>query len=335
MGDDRPSRYVDADGTVVYRASSLGMCDGVVLGLARGRMPAVKPEWFQQVLDEGTAMESAIIEMANNEYALPFGIPGFDPFAEQHTVELEIGEINDRRVIVRGHTDGWGEGDGLILEAKKFRPSTWPKFLRSGVECMPHYPLQTSVYWHAMAALDIEPELWFVGGAYDPETESITEVHRFVHTMPPVPLKEIRKRIARWENMIEEGLDLVDLDACSHRMFPCPMFGKGCPEQDREPDFYEFPPEHVDTAAELIKQLEAAQRIKRTGEAMAKGQEDVIKRTSEGLRALFKHMEMPVPKKIRLGQFEITHTHREVPEHTRKASVQDYFTAKTREDSTP
>lgn len=319
MGDDRPNRYLDPDGTVVYRASSLGMCDGVVLGLAAGRKPAKTPEWMLEVYEEGNVAEPLILAMLAEQHDIEVG-------TDQHEVELEIGEINDRRVIVRGHTDGWKEtSDAVtIVEAKKFRDSTWPKFQRSGVECMDIYPWQVSVYMHAALQDGLAPTLYFVGGHWDGEG-GISEIGMFTHMDPPIPFKDIRKRVARWENLIEQGLDVTDLESCSTRMFPCAMFGKGCPSETAEVVTHEWKGADNEVAVELGKILVKQAGIKKTANQMLTNAEKEYKNASEGLRALIEATGVDEARKFTIDGVTITRVVKETPAHERKASKSDYF----------
>ncbi len=204
MSDNRPARYVEADGTVVYRASSLMMCDRMFMAMAEGYGPQAHPEWFQRVLDEGTEMEPEIIEMFEDKHEV-------EVVDRQKVLELEVMD----GVIIRGAPDG-ATPRGLF-EAKKFRESTWGKFKRSGVESMPWYPMQTAFYMHAGEYEECD----FVGGLFD--GTKIIDIYTHHLTMPPVPLKAIIRRIARLENMIEEGVG-IDVKCSEPKMYPCPFF---------------------------------------------------------------------------------------------------------------
>jgi len=212
MSDNRPARYLEDDGaTVVYRASSLGLCPKAIVALADGYTPAPMPEWFREVLDEGTRAEPVISAMWDKETGIP-------TTSQQMVVELEIGVIAGRRVIVRAHIDGQAGVDPVLREYKKFRDSTWPDFLRQGVEVTPTYPWQVSAMMHATGWGECE----FVGGHYDTDEEKITEVHPKLLAAPPIPLSAIKARIARIEADINGGVH-VDKVTCTG-MFPCPVF---------------------------------------------------------------------------------------------------------------
>jgi len=264
--DNRPARYVERfnEGPddepieqVVYRASSLGVCDVHILATAQGMIGADKPEWFQQVLDEGSLAEGVIACMWEEE-------TGVWTANSQQEVELEIGEIDGRRVIIRGHIDGMRDGLGPIVlrEYKKFRKSTWENFLRQGIEVNKNYPWQASVYMHALGAEECE----FVGGHligyYDSKEEGdphrtiydslddvpagviplpeISEVKHKPILAPPIALKDIRARIVRWERLINAGTPLSEGKCEKPYAYPCPFYTLH-PDDD-EPEVFAIAP---------------------------------------------------------------------------------------------
>jgi hypothetical protein len=339
MGDDRPIRYVEHDGTIVYRASGLGACDGVILGLAAGRKPNAVPAWLQEVFDEGHYAESFILDKLTS-----LSLHEHLKLDTQTEWELEVGEINDRRVIVRGHSDGWDPDADVIVECKKFRDSTWPKFQTAKVECSPLYPWQVSVYMHAAGQQGYGPTLLFVGGHWD-STDSaapISEIEVFEYVDPPIPLSAIRRRIARWENMIADGLDVTDLrEPCTSPMFPCAMFGKGCPNETAEDTTLELTGDHLLVAETIAVEMARQASIAKTADEMAKAVKKRKKELEDGLRALHDALiedgvvDAP-PKKMRAGVYVLSHVTSEVPEKTVKGYQLDYFkVTTTKEGTTP
>ena len=329
MGDDRPLRYVEADGTVVYRASGLGACDGVVLGLAAGRKPNQTPAWLQEVYDEGTRMEASIVAKAQQWYESEYD-QHLD-WTSQDEWELEVGEINDRRVIVRGHSDGWDADLQVFGEAKKFRDSTWPKFLSKKIECNPLYPWQVSVYMHAAIQQGFNPSTLFIGGHYDKENGEITEIDVFEYPDPPIPLKAIRKRIARWENMIADGLDVTDLsDPCTSPMFPCAMFGKGCPNEVEKDEPLALTGEHAFALEQLMGEWQKNASIITTANRMLTAAKERKKELEEGIRGVREALVNDgvvdtAPAKLRVGDFVVAHITGSVPEKVTKGYELDYF----------
>lgn len=277
MSDNRPPRYVETndDGTerVIYRASALGMCDRIFVALANGYDPMAHPAWFQEVLDEGTDSEAAIRQMYQDEY------PEHGQVIDtQRVVEMEI--LED--VWVRGSIDGF---NGDLFEAKKFRDSTWQKFLRSGVEAQKNYPMQTAFYIHALREEEGNDDIGmhFVGGRYS--DGEIKEIHVKGYSDPAVPLLAIRKRVAKLEALINAGNHPTDVPCQVPAMYPCPFYYL----HDAD-DAYE-PPERPgdDVIAPLLK--ERAELSRREAEAKAifnpnsKEVKDAIKRINDGIVA--------------------------------------------------
>lgn len=230
MSDNRPARYIETtdDGTetVVYRASSLGGCERAFVAMANGYAARPHPQWFQEVLDEGTAMESVIREMFHvNQGEDPTDRTGWQ---DQFEGELEVGTIGGRRIVVRWHCDDvlFDDDDPkstVLREYKKFRDSTWPKFQRSGVECNPNYPWQVAAMMHTLDDMGYAVACQFIGGHYQDEDEGngrvITEVQHHVYADPPIPRVAILKKLARIERLIAEG-NAPDETPCQVS-FPC------------------------------------------------------------------------------------------------------------------
>jgi hypothetical protein len=335
MGDDRPIRYLDPDGTVVYRASGLGACDGVILGLAAGRRPAQTPDWLMEIFNEGHEAEPFILARLIEKYDSDHDV--MLELDTQNEWELEIGEINDRRVIIRSHSDGYDFTNHILVEAKKFRPSTYPKFQRQGVECNPNYPWQLSVMMHSIHQLNgLMPEALFVGGRYEKEEgddSPIGEVEWHTYPDPPIPFKDIRKRIARWENMIGDGLDVTDLTTCSTRMYPCAMFGKGCPSE-AEDDTVELEGEHAEVAALLGEQWAVQQGIITTAKRMIEEAEKKKKALREGIEGLLDDIGED-HKKMTAGGYKFNHITGEVPPKEVKGYSLDYWKITPPKKETP
>lgn len=219
MSDNRPARYIDDDGNVIYRASSLGMCNRIFVALSQDYEPMAHPEWFQAILDEGTEMEDTIREMYQNA-------SGLEVVDDQRSIEMEVLD----GVYVRGHIDGivhgsdtWGTS---LWEAKKIRPSGWQRFQRVGVEYVDHYPMQVAFYMHALREELEDDQLGceFIGGLYDPDKETIIDITGHHLTDPPVPLKAIKLRIAKLESLIEDDLSVMDVSCKTPPDYPCPMY---------------------------------------------------------------------------------------------------------------
>lgn len=207
MGDDRAIRY-EENGNVYYRASGLMLCDRIFVALMNEFTPKAHPAWFQEVLDEGTRSESKIIEMYEEKYDCQI-------IGQQEKVEIEVLD----GVFIRGSIDGMVNMalDEPLFEAKKFRESTWNKFLRSGVECMPWYPWQVSAYMHGLGVDECE----FTGGLY--KDGEIVDIYTHHLQTPPIPLIALKKRVAKLESLFNGGKQ-VDDTKCNVQVYPCPFF---------------------------------------------------------------------------------------------------------------
>lgn len=184
------------------------MCDKMFVALANFYEPKEHPEWFQEILDEGTNSEEAIIQMYLEK-------GGLEVTNQQRELNWEVMD----GVVIRCHTDG-EEADGLgLFEAKKIRQTQWEKFKRVGVEYGKTYPMQVAAM---MFAGDYE---WcsFTGGKYNMETGEIDEVFTHHLASPPVPKLAILKRISHLEKIIDEGLQPQDVP-CNVKQYPCPVF---------------------------------------------------------------------------------------------------------------
>lgn len=321
MGDDRPIRYIDPDGTVVYRASALGTCERAFVACATGTPAAPMPDWFREVLDEGTAAEPVISGM----WELQTGLGTVD---QQREYDLRIGRVGDAEVIVRCHIDGMSDDPpgARLREYKKFRDSMWPKFLTQGVECGANYPWQVAV---CMLAGDFD-ECEFVGGHMVDGV--VTEVKHHLITNPPVTFKAIRDRVKRIERLIQAGFDAKEVD-CNKSMYPCPYF-KVHDEDDSET--YEFPVDgkEGEVAKLLVSNFAvAASKVNMLDKQLkeAKAEKD---RHAVALRELLDVLgpDAKAAKKLVNSEYTLTHVTGDVPERVQKGYALDYYKIAVRKD---
>jgi len=261
MSDNRPSRY-EEDGKVVYRASSLMMCDRMFIALAEFYTPQAHPAWFQEVLDEGTNAEQSIIDMYESKYDRIVS-------GGQQEVELEVLD----GVFIRGHTDGKTQ-DNTLFEAKKFRESTWGKFMRNGVEAMPWYPWQVSAYMHGLGMEECD----FVGGLF--KDGQIVDVEVKHLSMPPIPMKGLIKRVAHLEALVNKGKRVDDVP-CNVQMYPCPFFYL------HDADDSAVPPTRPsdETLVALVSEREELKAKAKALTGEAKGIESRVKELNQGVNA--------------------------------------------------
>lgn len=191
------------------------MCDKALVAIALGFDPQGKPDWFMEVLDEGTAAEVEIAARYQEE-------TGDVITDDQKQVKLEVMD----NVWIYGSIDGlvWASGSPVLWESKKFRDSTWPKALKSKVEANKNYPMQVSAMMHALSdEYDCDVELDFTIGHWDTKEGNISEIKILHYTDPPVNRLAIRKRIAHLEKLIAVG-DMAGTPCPMPLMYPCGFF---------------------------------------------------------------------------------------------------------------
>jgi hypothetical protein len=291
-----------------------------MVAAARGIKPKPHQQWFQEVLEEGNRMEPHILA----QYKAATGCEFVDT---QPEVEMDLGIINGNRVIIRGHMDGIvmnKYGDTRIVEAKKFRLSTYPNFVANAVNVNPYYPWQLSVY---MIASNMPAD--FVGGRYDPDTDKITEITTYAYNTPPISLDEIRKKIVETEDFIRGGFAADEVPCVGS--YPCGYYelhdeqtGKG-----NDAIALTLTPELDDL---LNNWAELASMIK-DEEAIVKSLQASKKVLSDELRAILSKEPVGGNKyaatTLNGASHVISWTRRPVPAKTTKAYELDYFTIKT------
>lgn len=275
MSDDRPVRYTeqrDGEEVVIYRASGLGLCDRIYVALQQGYDPMAFPAWFQEVLDEGTAMEDNIRKMFEEEMLE-------NVIGDQQEVELEVMP----GIFIRGHIDGkvlgatggkWDASMDALWEGKKVRPSGWEAFKRKGVEWHKNYPMQVSVYMHALGL----QRLFFTGGLYDPDKGEILETYTHAYPDPPINMLGIRKRIAKLEGLIDGEKHAMDVSCPKTPDYPCPFFYL---HDDDAPEPKQRPAD--DDIAPLLCHITDLEDAKRPHAAEVRALDKQIKECKEGI----------------------------------------------------
>lgn len=334
MSDDRPARYVE-DGNVIYRASAVGGCIRSMVAMARGIKPTPHPEWFQEVLDEGTNAEKRIMELAGNYRSgngAPQGIALDGRFGAQREVELLVGHIDGKNVIIRGHTDGIGimpgMGEQYVVEAKKFRPSTYGKASREGAAYTEYYSWQLSIY---MLATGLNG-LW-VAGLFDPNVKTVNQVKCHVYVRPIVDLATIKQKVAKVERLINEGYGPDEVE-CSGN-YPCGFWflhdGK------EEAVAWELDTDDPEVCDVVRRYLDVEDALK-TEKSIVTRLENEKKELVKQLRKVIAATNAPTDAKKFTAELDgmkvfFTRVVKEYPEATRtiKAYTQDYFTVRVEE----
>lgn len=317
MGDDRPARYVEkpADGgeLIVYRASSLGGCPRAFVALAQGMIPEPWPADFQVYLDEGTAFEDPIRQRALEKWPVGRDVQ----FVDQVELNLEVMD----GIVVRSHVDdvAYLSADdhhmAFLREYKKFRKSSWERFLQQKVEIHANYPWQVSAMMHALRQQGYETSCEFIGGKVD--NGHLVDLERFHYLAPPLPMRAIIKKIAGIELLIEQGYDPSEVP-CTNQ-YPCGFY----PLHDEKPEVEEVvlsDPQHLALFAEWQRAHSVhttAKRMLSTAEADKKKAHAALVAVSGGA------------KKVSDGTTTLTRVTFDTEARTveYKASTTDYFKA--------
>lgn len=249
-GDNRASVYVEADGTVVYRASALGSC---VRSLAAHRTKAAEPRPHSPEMLErfaqGNDAEPRIIEYLGTQ-----GWLLSDHGSQQREYDLTVFP----GVVVRCHPDGIAHRMGepawtssRVVEVKALGASLADK----GLYALTHYPWQLTV-----EMLVTERKALYV--VYNKSFDEIDERSVVVKEIddPPYTLGQIKARIAK----VEAAAARDQLPDCSQRDFPCQWYGILC-QADTAADR----PEAVrdDAIAELCARVVAARDASKAAKA--------------------------------------------------------------------
>lgn len=174
-----------------------------MLWAARSGMdPRPIPDTIQKAMDEGTALESHILNLLYEEYHFDYGYQGQDQFQ----VELDLGTFNSIRVIARGKVDEIGcplalksqVGD-LTIDVKAFGQRLVDEYRTKGILGLPRYAWQQSVYGRGYG------KDFFYMPIFNKDTEKIEP-----WSLQPIPvpytLEQIRNRIMTVEEAFHDSL---------------------------------------------------------------------------------------------------------------------------------
>lgn len=254
------------DGLTSYRMSSLG---GDLTQLVAGALKheGEMPGYMLKYLQEGHDAENEIIRMFNEEFgkrdatypelatlAEQGTIAGYDPVFNETTgtggpvCVIRVGTTS----VVKGHADRVvcvnpkSEVHSFaVVEAKKFRPSTWKEWraakigVKKGAYNTPfeHTDLLEKYGWQ-VAALHHATGLavYFVVGEFNPDTSAIDSIDIFMvganGTNVPHSLAEIKARVMKAKKHVDAG----EVPVCTVADETCPFaahdFCPGKPEKE-------------------------------------------------------------------------------------------------------
>lgn len=194
--DNRPAVYLEGS-TAIYRASSLGHCIRMLWAARTGMDRRPIPQIIQAAMDEGTEMESMILQKLYDEHNFTYGYQG-----QQFQVELDVGTFNGIRCVVRGKVDEIGRpadrAEDLTIDVKKFGKTLVQEYHTKGIMGIPRYAWQQSVYAHGYNRTH------FYMPIYNKETK---EIEPWSLNPLPVPytFEQIRERVMTVEEAVANG----------------------------------------------------------------------------------------------------------------------------------
>lgn len=191
MSDDRHIVYKEADGTIVYRASSVGKPLRCLSAARQGYDPLPAPEYLLKAAAAGTAIEPVVKARMRSE--------GWRVSGEQNEVEVVV----EPGVIIRGHLDAVhcfapGSDDDHGLEVKSMSRRVWDKWQSGRFDNFPSYAAQLTTY---MAALNFRPFWYAVICRDDPDLFEVVEV-----TDPPADWDAIKRKVSLSERFAQLGI---------------------------------------------------------------------------------------------------------------------------------
>ena len=198
MADCRPITYVEDDGTIVYRASAIGVCRVALIASRLGIDPAGTPDQVREAAAQGVELEDVALGR------LLLG--GWELEQGQRLVEREVPLSSGATALVRGHVDSIGDprdgGGPVVVEVKSRSERDFARLVAEGLAAIPEsHQWQMSAYAHA---LGLERVAYVAISRANP-----ADLH--VLLLPvPVPWTDIEARVAE----VEEAVAWGELPVC-------------------------------------------------------------------------------------------------------------------------
>lgn len=255
---DRPIAYEDDDGSIVYRASSLGMCDGALVRARLGVTGALPSEFMQTRFDEGTAWETRVLEagLAETDWFITQnrGILGqygrAVEAADGLQVETEVAwGAEGARKVVRCHPDGIlvnrEDARQAVCEVKFLGESMYREKVaglkKDGLRGLgPNYAWQAAI---EMLSTGL-PMVYVIGEkARGDDAVSLSGVEVFEYGLDELPysLADVKMRVLQVEGYVARG----EMPACPVPfMYPCPYWAEH-DKVEKKPDIADEVLEHL------------------------------------------------------------------------------------------
>lgn len=213
MSND-PIAFFDDNGTAVFRASAIGMCEGALVRSLRGLEGAEPPEAMQRRFQDGHLHEPAIIA-----YLITSGWQVLQDKG-QEAVRVSVAD----NIIIQGHVDGIAIRDGkhYVVECKSMSDAMYKKWMNQGFDAFPKYAMQISVY---MTALQL-PALYAV------KNKDNGEIDVRIIEKPPYLVAKLKAKAIR----VVRTSATANTPACPKPYdYPCPFYAYHDAPEKAEP----------------------------------------------------------------------------------------------------
>ena len=230
VSDNRPEVYIEDDGTIVYRASSLGHCLRGLVAARHGVTPYEK-DWGGGNDGPDPMSEGELHEIDVVERMLP--ARGWTVTDRQKEIELVVREAGPGfpKIVVRCHLDGVAQREGdvrRVLEVKSMSKAAYKRWSAKKFDEYPGYAWQVSACAHAMWM----PILYVVKCRDDGSLD--------VWEMDTIPIKRdvVLGRVLWVEKWVKHGDDLPPCEAWqSQWICNYPQLHEGY-DEERDPPAY-------------------------------------------------------------------------------------------------
>jgi hypothetical protein len=214
---DRPIAYQDTDGTIVYRASSVGACPRRLWAARMGYESKPTPEKFQAIFDRGHEIEAeTLVLLAQKGYKV-----------DSNQAEVSVAITKTLKVV--GHIDGivtsprdyvvrgTDPDTRFLLEIKGLGPDYYDQLLTRGIKSFPHYAYQLTTYLRALQPQGITSHLFVVNRKELPDDHP---QKLWIATVGPLPQwSEVANRVTSIEDAVRDN----KMPDCSPS-YPCPFY---------------------------------------------------------------------------------------------------------------
>lgn len=226
LDPERPPVIEGTDGSVFYRASSLGSCEVALIALRMGMEAMPPPKSMLPRFADGHLHEASILQRVADLENLRYY--RLQPERDQDQLCWEVGEVKRAAgaysVFVQGSIDGLAEHPAhgpIVVDAKALSQSSWESWVSGQFKAWPHYAWQLSAYAYALGDLAVGE----VAGKPLPilmavKNKNTGEVRGWVYPEPPITRSQILAKLLKVEMRAASGL----LPFCADQQWMCPTW---------------------------------------------------------------------------------------------------------------